>query len=47
MSRQTAEALYMGIAHDTGVFQYSNTTPKTMRIAAKLMEKGIDLYADH
>lgn len=33
-----AEALYTGIIHDTGVFQYSNTTPQTMRIAAKLME---------
>ena len=38
----TAEALYTGIAHDTGVFQYSCTTPATMRIAAELMEKGID-----
>lgn len=37
-----AEALYTGIAHDTGVFQYSCTTPATMRIAAELMEKGID-----
>ena len=31
----------MGIAHDTGVFQYTCTSPKTMRIAAQLMEKGI------
>ena len=31
----------MGIVHDTGVFQYSCTSPRTMRIAASLMEKGI------
>ena len=38
----TAEALYMGIIHDTGVFQYSCTSPETMEIAAELMRKGID-----
>ena len=42
ISRETAEALYMGIVHDTGVFQYTNTTEKTMQIAGKLMAKGID-----
>lgn len=42
ISRETAEALYMGIAHDTGVFQYSCTSPETMEIAAELMWKGID-----
>lgn len=42
ISKFTAEALYMGIAHDTGVFQYSNTSGKTMRIAGSLMAKGID-----
>lgn len=42
ISRGTAEALYMGIAHDTGIFQYSCTSPETMEIAAKLMRKGID-----
>ena len=31
----------MGIAHDTGVFQYSCTSPDTMRLAATLMEKQI------
>jgi len=41
ISEKCAEALYTGIAHDTGVFQYSCTSPKTMRIAAGLMEKGI------
>lgn len=42
ISRETAEALYMGIAHDTGVFQYSCTSPETMEAAAVLMRKGID-----
>ena len=42
ISRHTAEALYMGIVHDTGVFQYSNTSPKTMQIAGSLIAKGID-----
>ena len=36
-----AEALYMGIAHDTGVFQYSCTSPRTMEIGGKLISKGI------
>lgn len=36
-----AECLFMGIVHDTGVFQYSSTSPETMEIAANLMRKGI------
>lgn len=36
-----AECLYMGIVHDTGVFQYSSTSPETMEIAADLMRKNI------
>lgn len=42
ISKAAAEALYMGIAHDTGVFQYSCTSPETMETAAALMRKGID-----
>ena len=42
ISKHTAEALYMGIAHDTGVFQYSNTSLKTMQIAGSLIAKGIN-----
>lgn len=41
ISVRAASALYMGIAHDTGVFQYSCTSPDTMRMAAMLMEKGV------
>lgn len=41
ISPDCAAALYTGIVTDTGVFQYSCTSPHTMRVAAKLMEKGI------
>lgn len=42
ITREVAECLYTGIVHDTGVFKYPCTSPKTMVIAGKLMEKGID-----
>ena len=32
----------MGIVHDTGVCKYSNVTGRTMEIAGKLMEYGVD-----
>ncbi|MEG1459336.1 MAG: bifunctional oligoribonuclease/PAP phosphatase NrnA [Acetivibrio sp.] len=41
ISKNTAEALYMGIVHDTGGFKHSNTSKETMEIAGNLMEKGI------
>lgn len=37
----TANALYLGIVHDTGVFKYPNTSRQTMEIAGKLIAKGI------
>lgn len=39
---EIAKALYIGIVHDTGVFQYSNTAPATLKAAAKLIEYGFD-----
>ena len=42
IDREIAECIYTGIIHDTGVFQYSSTSRRTMEIAGKLMEKGID-----
>ena len=42
IDQDIAESLYTGIIHDSGVFQYSNTSPHTMRCAANLMEKGFD-----
>ena len=38
-----AEALYAGLVTDTGRFQYANTTPKALRLAAELLEAGADL----
>lgn len=42
MDRELAMAIYVGMIHDTGVFQYSNTTPATLEKAAKLIGYGID-----
>lgn len=42
ISRNTAECLYTGIVHDTGVFKFSNTSKKTMEIAGRLMAQGLD-----
>lgn len=38
-----AEVLYTGLVTDTGSFQYSNTTGETHRIAADLLDLGVDL----
>lgn len=40
LDEEIAVALYTGIIHDCGVFQYSNTTPRTMEIGAKLLRYG-------
>ena len=45
IDRFTAEALFIGISTDTGSFQYSSVTPDTFRIAADLMEHGVDINA--
>lgn len=37
-----AKAVYTGMVHDTGVFQYSSTSPETMRIAGELMKTGFN-----
>ena len=42
MDRDLAMAIYIGIIHDTGVFQYSNTSPATMEKGAKLITYGFD-----
>jgi len=39
---EIARALYIGIIHDTGVFQYSNTSPQTLQIAGHLISYGFD-----
>lgn len=42
MCEDIAQAIYMGVAHDTGIFQYSNTSPKTLRMIADLLEYKFD-----
>lgn len=42
---EIARAIYIGIAHDTGVFRYSNTSPHTLQIAAELLKFGFDFSA--
>lgn len=39
---EIAKALYTGMVTDTGVFKYSNTSPKTMKVAAELISYGFD-----
>lgn len=42
INQDIANALYTGIATDTGCFKFSNTTAKTHSITAKLFEAGVD-----
>jgi len=44
LTPEIAEALYVGVVTDTGRFQYSNTTPKALRLAAELVEAGADVH---
>jgi bifunctional oligoribonuclease and PAP phosphatase NrnA len=39
-----AEPLYIALVTDTGRFQYANTTPKALRLAADLVEAGADVH---
>ena len=41
---EIAEALYIALVTDTGRFQYANTTPKALRLAAELVEAGADVH---
>lgn len=43
--RALNDALFLGIASDTGWFRFSNTRPVTLRLAARLLEEGVD-HAD-
>jgi phosphoesterase RecJ-like protein len=44
LTPQIAQALYVGLVTDTGRFQYTNTTPKALRLAAELVEAGADVH---
>jgi len=53
VSTEAARALYVGLVTDTGGFRFSNTHPRTLRIAAELLETGVepesvylDIYAN-
>ena len=37
-----SQCIYIGIAHDTGIFRFSNVSPKTLRIAGELLEFKFD-----
>jgi bifunctional oligoribonuclease and PAP phosphatase NrnA len=44
LTPEMAEALYIALVTDTGRFQYTNTTPKALRLAAELVEAGADVH---
>lgn len=39
---ESAQALYVGLLTDTGGFRFSNTTARALRVAAALLENGVD-----
>jgi phosphoesterase RecJ-like protein len=45
LTPELAEPLYIALVTDTGRFQYTNTTPKSFRLAAELVEAGADIHA--
>jgi len=44
VTKDIANCIYIGTSTDTGCFRYSNTTPRTHMIAAKMIESGADFY---
>jgi phosphoesterase RecJ-like protein len=44
LTPELAEALYIALVTDTGRFQYANTTPRALRLAAELVEAGADVH---
>jgi phosphoesterase RecJ-like protein len=44
LTPEIAEALYIALVTDTGRFQYTNTTPKALRLAAELVDAGADVH---
>lgn len=42
LTGELAQCLYLSIVTDTGSFAYSNTSPGVLRLAAKLIEQGLD-----
>src|ERR687886_1453764 len=44
LTPEIAEPLYIALVTDTGRFQYTNTTPKALRLAAELVEAGANVH---
>src|SRR5919204_4060583 len=44
LTPEIAEPLYIALVTDTGRFQYANTTPKALRLAADLVEAGANVH---
>jgi phosphoesterase RecJ-like protein len=44
LTPEIAEALYIAVVTDTGRFQYANTTPRALRLAAELVEAGANVH---
>lgn len=44
VSRAVALPLYVAVSTDCGCFMYNNTTAETHRVAAALIDTGIDIY---
>jgi phosphoesterase RecJ-like protein len=49
LTPDVGQALYVALLTDTGGFRFSNTRPRTLRVAADLLETGVDaeqIYLD-
>jgi phosphoesterase RecJ-like protein len=46
LTPEIAQALYVALVTDTGKFQYQNTTPAAHRMAAELIELGVDVHEE-
>src|SRR5213083_2026508 len=42
LTPEAARALYVGILTDTGGFRFANTSPRALRVAGALLERGVD-----
>ncbi|MDR0293497.1 MAG: bifunctional oligoribonuclease/PAP phosphatase NrnA [Oscillospiraceae bacterium] len=45
VTKEIAAALYIAVATDTGCFRYANTTARTYRMTAELLEAGADAHS--
>jgi phosphoesterase RecJ-like protein len=47
ITRDIADALYIGLVTDTGKFMFENTTPEAHQLAAELIEAGVQPQVIH